>query len=229
MTQNNLMPTIGATAITALVAYLLGSISFAIIVSKVYAHDDVRKYGSKNAGMTNILRTYGKLPAFFTLLGDFLKGVLAVVIGRWIFLTMGITAFDAGYVAGFFALLGHLYPVYFGFKGGKGVLTSLGIILVVNPLVFFILLIIFLPILFITKIVSLISITGALLYPVITLVVDLCLRKPALFDVLFAALFSVIVIYKHKDNIRRLLNGTEKRIGDKKPVTQPESRKEEKN
>lgn len=229
MTQNNLMPTIGATAITALIAYLLGSISFAIIVSKVYAHDDVRKYGSKNAGMTNILRTYGKLPAFFTLLGDFLKGVLAVVIGRWIFLTMGITAFDAGYVAGFFALLGHLYPVYFGFKGGKGVLTSLGIILVVNPLVFFILLIIFLPILFITKIVSLISITGALLYPVITLVVDLCLRKPALFDVLFAALFSVIVIYKHKDNICRLLNGTEKRIGDKKPVTQPESRKEEKN
>lgn len=229
MTQNNLMPTIGATAITALIAYLLGSISFAIIVSKVYAHDDVRKYGSKNAGMTNILRTYGKLPAFFTLLGDFLKGVLAVVIGRWIFSTMGITAFDAGYVAGFFALLGHLYPVYFGFKGGKGVLTSLGIILVVNPLVFLILLIIFLPILFITKIVSLISITGALLYPVITLVVDLCLRKPALFDVLFAALFSVIVIYKHKDNIRRLLNGTEKRIGDKKPVTQPESRKEEKN
>lgn len=229
MTQNNLMPTIGATAITALIAYLLGSISFAIIVSKVYAHDDVRKYGSKNAGMTNILRTYGKLPAFFTLLGDFLKGVLAVVIGRWIFSTMGITAFDAGYVAGFFALLGHLYPVYFGFKGGKGVLTSLGIIMVVNPLVFFILLIIFLPILFITKIVSLISITGALLYPVITLVVDLCLRKPALFDVLFAALFSVIVIYKHKDNIRRLLNGTEKRIGDKKPVTQPESRKEEKN
>ena len=229
MTQNNLMPTIGATAITALIAYLLGSISFAIIVSKVYAHDDVRKYGSKNAGMTNILRTYGKLPAFFTLLGDFLKGVLAVVIGRWIFLTMGITAFDAGYVAGFFALLGHLYPVYFGFKGGKGVLTSLGIILVVNPLVFFILLIIFLPILFITKIVSLISITGALLYPVITLVVDLCLRKPALFDVLFAALFSVILIYKHKDNIGRLLNGTEKRIGDKKPVTQPESRKEEKN
>ncbi len=203
MTQNNLMPTIGATAITALIAYLLGSISFAIIVSKVYAHDDVRKYGSKNAGMTNILRTYGKLPAFFTLLGDFLKGVLAVVIGRWIFSAMGITAFDAGYVAGFFALLGHLYPVYFGFKGGKGVLTSLGIILVV--------------------------ITGALLYPVITLVVDLCLRKPALFDVLFAALFSVIVIYKHKDNIRRLLNGTEKRIGDKKPVTQPESRKEEKN
>lgn len=229
MTQTNLMLTIGVTAIIALIAYLLGSISFAIIVSRIYAHDDVRKYGSKNAGMTNILRTYGKVPAFFTLLGDFLKGVLAVLIGRWIFSVMGITAFDAGYVAGFFALLGHLYPVYFGFKGGKGVLTSLGIILVVNPLVFFILLIIFLPILFITKIVSLISITGALLYPVVTLVVDLCLRKPALFDVLFAALFSVIVIYKHKDNIRRLLNGTEKRIGEKKAAPQPEHGKKEKN
>ena len=221
MTQTNLMLTIGATAIIALIAYLLGSISFAIIVSRIYAHDDVRKYGSKNAGMTNILRTYGKVPAFFTLLGDFLKGVLAVLIGRWIFSVMGITAFDAGYVAGFFALLGHLYPVYFGFKGGKGVLTSLGIILVVNPLVLLILLIIFLPVLFITRIVSLVSITGAMLYPFITLIVDLCLRRPVLFDFLFAALFSVIVIYKHRENIKRLLNGTERRIGDKKPSQEP--------
>ena len=119
--------------------------------------------------------------------------------------------------AGFFALLGHLYPIFFGFKGGKGVLTSLGIILVVNPLVLLILLIIFLPVLFITRIVSLVSITGAMLYPFITLIVDLCLRRPVLFDFLFAALFSVIVIYKHRENIKRLLNGTERRIGDKKP------------
>ena len=90
---------------------------------------------------------------------------------------MGVTAFDAGYLAGFFGLLGHLYPVFFGFKGGKGVLTSLGIILVVNPLVLLILLIIFLPVLFITRIVSLVSITGAMLYPFITLIVDLCLRR----------------------------------------------------
>lgn len=80
------MLTIGAFVLSAVIAYLLGSISFAIIVSKLFAHDDVRKYGSKNAGMTNILRTYGKLPALCTLIGDFLKGVLAVVIGRWIFL-----------------------------------------------------------------------------------------------------------------------------------------------
>lgn len=161
----------------------------------------------------------------FTLLGDFLKGVLAVVIGRWIFSIFGVTEFDAGYLAGFFARLGHLYPIYFGFKGGKGVLTSLGIILVVNPLVFFILLIIFLPVLFITRIVSLVSVTGALLYPFVTLIVDLCLRKPLLFDFLFAALFSVIVIFKHRGNIQRLINGTERRIGDKKTdIPQTESK-----
>ena len=163
MEVSQIMLNVGACVLAGVIAYLLGSISFAIIVSRIYAHDDVRKYGSKNAGMTNILRTYGKMPAFFTLLGDFLKGVLAVVIGRWIFSIFGVTEFDAGYLAGFFALLGHLYPIYFGFKGGKGVLTSLGIILVVNPLVFFILLIIFLPVLFITRIVSLVSVTGALL------------------------------------------------------------------
>ena len=146
---------------------------------------------------------------------------MAVLVGRWIFSLMGVTAFDAGYLAGFFALLGHLYPVFFGFKGGKGVLTSLGIILVVNPLVLLILLIIFLPVLFITRIVSLVSITGAMLYPFITLIVDLCLRRPVLFDFLFAALFSVIVIYKHRENIKRLLNGTERRIGDKKPSQEP--------
>ncbi len=227
MIESQMMRTLGAFILSGLIDYLLGSISFAIIVSKIFAHDDIRKYGSKNAGMTNILRTYGKLPAFCTFLGDFLKGVVAVVVSRWIFSAMGITGIDAGYVAGFFALLGHLYPLYFGFRGGKGVLTSLGIILVVNPMVFFILLVIFIPVLFITKIVSLVSITGALLYPFVTLIVDLCLRKPVLYDFLFAALFSVIVIYKHRENIKRLLNGTERRIGDKKPTAdQPTEPKE---
>ena len=153
MMESQIWLNVGACVLAAVVAYLLGSISSAVIVSRIYAHDDVRKYGSKNAGMTNVLRTYGKLPALFTFLGDFFKGVLAVVAGRLIFSVMGVTAFDAGYLAGFFALLGHLYPIYFGFKGGKGILTSLGIILVVNPLVFAILLIIFLPVLFVTRIV----------------------------------------------------------------------------
>ena len=89
MEVSQTMLNVGACVLAGVIAYLLGSISFAIIVSRIYAHDDVRKYGSKNAGMTNILRTYGKMPAFFTLLGDFLKGVLAVVIGRWIFSIFG--------------------------------------------------------------------------------------------------------------------------------------------
>ena len=220
MQQTQLWLNIGACVLAAIVAYLLGSISSAVIVSRGYAHDDVRKYGSKNAGMTNVLRTYGKLPALFTFLGDFVKGILAVLAGRLIFSLLGVTDFDAGYLAGFFALLGHLYPIYFGFKGGKGVLTSLGIILVVNPLVLLILLIIFLPVLFITRIVSLVSVTGAVLYPFVTLIVDLCLRKPVLFDFLFAVLFSLIVIWRHRSNIQRLLNGTERRIGDKKPEEQ---------
>ena len=97
MEVSQTMLNVGACVLAGVIAYLLGSISFAIIVSRIYAHDDVRKYGSKNAGMTNILRTYGKIPAFFTLLGDFLKGVLAVVIGRWIFSIVGVTEFDAGY------------------------------------------------------------------------------------------------------------------------------------
>lgn len=216
MAQENWPLILGASALVALIAYLLGSVSFAIIVSKIVAHDDVRKYGSKNAGMTNILRTYGKWPAFFTLLGDFSKGMIAVFAARWLFSLLGITSFDAGYIAGFFALLGHLYPIYFGFRGGKGVLTSLGIMVVVNPMVFLILVIIFVPVLLITKIVSLVSVTGAISYPIVTVIVDYCLRKPVLFDFCFAALFSVIIIYKHKDNIKRLLNGTERRIGDPK-------------
>ena len=212
--------TILASLLAAVIAYLLGSISFAVLVSRLLAKDDVRKYGSNNAGMTNMLRVYGKGPAALTLLGDFFKGVAAVLIGRWLFALFGVELFDGGCLAGFFALLGHLYPVYFGFRGGKGVLTSLGIKLIINPMVFAILLVVFLPVLFITRIVSLVSVTGALLYPLVTLLVDMAQQKDPVFDVLFAALFSVIVIWKHRSNIKRLLNGTEKRIGGQKPLCQ---------
>lgn len=204
--------TVLAIVLVAVLAYLLGSISFAVVVSRIYAHDDVRKYGSHNAGMTNVLRVYGKVPALFTLLGDFFKGAAAVVLGRWIFHFMGIDAFDAGYVAGIFALLGHLFPIYFGFKGGKGVLTSMGIMLAVNPLVLAILAAILVPVLILVKIVSLISVTGALLYPLVTYMVCVFQQRPALMDTLFALVFSVLVIWMHRENIKRLLNGTEKKI-----------------
>jgi len=150
-----------AILLTAVLSYLLGSISFAVIVSRLLAHDDVRKYGSHNAGMTNVLRVYGKGPAALTLVGDFGKGVAAVFLGRLLFQAMGVTLFDAGYLAGLCVLLGHLFPVFFGFKGGKGVLTSMGITLAVNPVVLLILLVILLPVLFVVKIVSLIAITNS--------------------------------------------------------------------
>ena len=130
------MQTVLAVILAAAAAYLLGSVSFAVVVSKGLYHQDVRQFGSGNAGMTNILRTYGKKAAALTLAGDFLKGVAAVLIGRLIFAAMGVTLFDGAYVGGLFAILGHLYPVYFGFRGGKGILTSIGIIAVINPLVF---------------------------------------------------------------------------------------------
>ena len=209
--------TLLAGGLTAALSYLLGSISFAVIVCRLYAHDDIRKYGSHNAGMTNVLRVYGPVPAVFTLLGDFFKGVAAVVIGRWLFEKMGVTGFDAGYVAGVFALLGHLFPVYFGFKGGKGVLTSMGIMLAVNPVVLVILLAVLLPVLCIVKIVSLVSILGALMYPIVTYMVRVYQGLPPLWDTLFSMIFSVVVIFMHRENIKRLINGTERRIGDSKP------------
>jgi len=204
--------TLYAIPAVLLLGYLLGSVSFALVASRLFAHDDVRKYGSHNAGATNVLRVYGPKPALFTLVGDFAKGVLAVYLGRLLFGALGIVTMDAGYIAGLGALLGHLFPLWFGFRGGKGVLTGLGIILAVNPLVFVLLLLICLPALFALRIVSLVSISGAVLYPILTYAVQTWRGQPALGDSAFALLFAVLVIWMHRSNIQRLLNGTEKRI-----------------
>lgn len=210
------MQTVLATILAAAAAYLLGSVSFAVVVSKGLYHQDVRRFGSGNAGMTNILRTYGKKAAALTLAGDFLKGIAAVVIGRLIFAAMGVTLFDGAYVGGLFAILGHLYPVYFGFRGGKGILTSIGIIAVINPLVFVGLLIIGLPLIFLTKIVSVGSLAGAVCYPILTLLVDSFQGGIRWLDFSFSVVIALLVIWMHRANIKRLLNGTENRFGGKK-------------
>lgn len=194
------------------VGYLLGSLSFAVIVSRIYAHDDVRNHGSHNAGMTNVLRVYGVLPAVFTLLGDFAKGLIAVFLGRMIFDAFGISGLDAGYISGLAALLGHLFPVWFGFKGGKGVLTSVGIMLAINPPAILLLLAVMLPFVFIVRIVSLASILGAAFYPLVTYLLDAYMGQPALWDCAWSAVFALLVIWMHRSNIKRLLNGTEKRL-----------------
>ncbi len=211
--------------LVAAIAYLIGSVSFAVIVSRVGAQDDVRTHGSGNAGMTNILRTYGKKMAAFTAIGDFGKGVVAVALGRMIFSMVGIHDFDGGYIAGLFAILGHLYPVFFGFKGGKGVLTSLGILLMLNWKVFLLLVVLLLPVVFIVKIVSLTVIIGYLLFPIFTVLVDYFTGEDILFNLFFALLISGIGAYKHRENIKRLREGTEYKFGEKKSLD-PEKSKE---
>ena len=200
-------------AVVALVSYLLGSVSFAVIVSRIGAKDDVRNHGSGNAGMTNILRSYGKKMAAFTAIGDFGKGVIAVALGRIIFSLAGIQGIDAGYIAGLFVILGHLYPLFFGFKGGKGVLTSLGAAVIVSPIPFLVIAGIAIPTVFAVKIVSLISVIGFALYPVVVVAVDLLLNKPFLGELIFALVVSGLGIWKHRGNIQRLRAGTEYKFG----------------
>lgn len=210
------MTIILAIAIIAVVSYLLGSLNFGTIVSKLLAKDDVRLHGSGGAGMTNVLRTYGKGPAALTAIGDFSKAVISIVFSRILFNRLGFTFLDAGYIAGLFVILGHVYPVFFGFRGGKGVMTTLGVMMLVNPIVFLIIIIIFVPVVFITKIVSLASVLGAIVYPIITFIVARVMNQPVFFSTLFAAVYMAIVLVMHRSNIKRLLNGTEYKFGQKK-------------
>ena len=133
-------------------SYLLGSISFAIIITKGFIKKDIRDFGSGNAGMTNVLRTVGKLPAILTLIGDMGKAVLAIYLSKFFF--SGLSFPDAAqvgmYIGGLFVLLGHIYPVFFNFRGGKGVVTAITTILCTEPLVGVLLLVIFVFIVIIT-------------------------------------------------------------------------------
>jgi len=197
--------------VLTIIPYLLGSINFAIIISGRRFHDDVREHGSGNAGMTNMLRTYGKRAAGLTLLGDALKAVLAAIVGYYM---MGMYG---AYIAGFFCVLGHTFPVFHKFKGGKGVVTTAASMLMCNPIVFLIILALFVTIVAIWRFISLGSIMCALLYPFILSGVDMVLLgHPSGLYIIFALLTSVLVIVKHKDNIKRLLEGKENKLSFKK-------------
>ena len=184
-----------ACVLTAAGGYLLGSILFGVLISKVMYNDDVRNHGSGNAGMTNVLRTYGKLPAVLTTIGDVGKSVAAVSLGRFIFdaLLSGTGAawqspldpVCGAYLAAIFCMIGHSRPIFFGFKGGKGVLVGAGAALATEPLVCAVLLAIFLIEVAVTRIVSLGSIIIAALYPVGTLI-NLIARGANLPTILFS-------------------------------------------
>ncbi|WP_418454683.1 glycerol-3-phosphate 1-O-acyltransferase PlsY [Allofournierella sp.] len=206
-------------AAAAAAAYLLGSIDFGVVVSRLVYREDVRSKGSGNAGATNMLRTYGKAAAALTLAGDLGKGVLAVALGRLLFGLCTVSpewAVYGGYVAAIFAVCGHLWPVWFGFKGGKGVAVAAGAILATEPVVLLALAVVFFALAFATRIVSLSSVTVAALYPVFTALWSWYTGRSVWFTTLCALVMGLLVIWMHRANIQRLKNGTEYKFGQKK-------------
>lgn len=200
--------------ISVIIGYLIGSLNSSITVVKIWKKVDIRDYGSKNAGLTNTLRVFGKGPALATLISDLLKGVIAVFIGRLIAHFFGIdNTLIVGYCAGISAFLGHIFPLYYGFKGGKGVLMAATTLLALDPLTFVIVIPFFALILYLTRYVSLSSILAAIAYPIITYITQLMRDfDTPLLDAGFALVMSIIMIYMHKANIQRLKNGTENKF-----------------
>ena len=198
--------------LVALVAYLIGSINFAIIFSKKFAGFDLRERGSKNAGTTNVLRTVGKKAAILTLICDMLKGVVSVLLAMLVAKIWTETDLEIlKYLAGLMAIIGHTYPIYYGFKGGKGVATSLGVLLIVNPQIGLICLVFALTIMAFTRWVSLGSILAAILFPILTIfMVDNMGAK------IISILIGALVVFNHRTNISRLNNGTENKLSLKK-------------
>lgn len=215
---------IAAGVISVIISYLLGSCNSSIIVVRLLKHEDVREHGSKNAGLTNTLRCYGKIPALLTLIGDLAKGVIAVLLSILTFrLIAGEGSFDrqtVGYISGIAAILGHIFPIYYGFRGGKGILVSSSILLVIDPLTFAIIIPFFAAVLLISKYVSVASISAAVFYPFLTFLLHYFVEKETLGACLvhtaLVAVTSVLLIYMHRTNIKRLREGTENKFIKKK-------------
>ncbi|MCI8759674.1 MAG: glycerol-3-phosphate 1-O-acyltransferase PlsY [Clostridia bacterium] len=208
--------------IMAIIAYCIGSINFSIIISKKMAGFDIREKGSGNAGTTNMLRAVGKKAAAITLLCDVLKGVVAIVISIIIGnMVQGANKELLLQIAGIAVVIGHTFPIFFSFKGGKGVATSLGILLMSNWQIGLICLVFAIVLMALTKMVSLGSCGAAVLFPVLTLFINqnytiLTEGKKGSNYLIYSIILAVIVLYNHRSNIKRLLNGTENKISFKK-------------
>ena len=200
-----------SAAIMAAAAYLIGSVNFSIILSKLIAGKDIRESGSGNAGATNMLRTYGKKMGALTLLLDVLKGVVTV----WLVKELS-DSITFAYFAGLFVILGHNFPVYFGFKGGKGVATSLGVVFVLDWKAGLIVAVIAILIMALTRYVSLGSICGGALFIIIEFVKALITGDISAVRLICTVLIGGLLIVRHHANIKRLLNGTENKLGTAK-------------
>ncbi len=190
-------------------AYLIGSLSFAVIVSKYYGMDDPRTYGSGNPGATNVLRSGKKKAAALTLLGDALKGLVAVVLARCLQDALTLSDITIAVVA-VAALVGHMWPLFFGFKGGKGVATALGVLLALSPATALVCAAIWLVMAFGFKVSSLAALATTVAAP---LVAFWLMPYPSW--AWATVVIAVLVLYRHKSNIQNLLQGKEGKIGDK--------------
>lgn len=205
-----------------IISYLIGSISSAVIISRAMGAGDIREEGSGNAGATNMLRVHGKGAGALTLLCDVLKGVTAVATALLFNLWLKKAAPDSffsgslQYVAGFFVALGHDFPIFFRFRGGKGVATSLGAVLMLDWRLGLIVLVSAAAVMIISRYVSLGSISGAVIYPVLVLGMMLGENKFNVIFILSAVLMAALLIAKHHANISRLKRGTESRLFSKK-------------
>lgn len=212
--------------ITAVAAYLIGSVNTSIILSRVLSGEDIRSSGSGNAGATNMLRTHGKKMGVITLIADILKGVLAVVLTRYIvytvipndvFSNMSLTEtniyLSIDYIAGLFVILGHDFPIFFGFRGGKGVATSLGVVMILDWKIGLAVAVCAIAIMAITRYVSLGSVIGGAAY-VVAEIIKMCVQGEFIaLQLICTVIIGGLLIAKHHANIGRLLNGTESKLG----------------
>ena len=211
-----------AYIIVAIIAYLIGSVNFSILISKKMAGFDVREKGSGNAGTTNMLRSVGKKAAAITLICDILKGVasigIAIIVGN---IVKNLDRELLLQIAGIAVVIGHTFPIFFGFKGGKGVATSLGVLLMSNWQIGLICLVFALVLMVLTRMVSLGSCGAAVLFPVLTLFINqhytvLTEGKSGRVYFVYSVILAIIVLYNHRSNIKRMLNGTENKLSLKK-------------
>ena len=205
--------------IVAILAYAIGSINFSVLISRKMAGFDVREKGSGNAGTTNVLRSVGVKAAIITLVCDILKGIVAVLMA-FLIGKMTQTADRALLIqlAGILVIVGHTFPIFFEFKGGKGIATALGVLLITNWKIGLICLVFALVLIIITRMVSVGSMSSAILFPVLTLFMgeSFIVAQGAFKYFIYSIILAVFVIFNHRENIKRIMNGTENKISFKK-------------
>lgn len=204
LVEREALPTVSYTVailLTAVIGYFLGAINFAMVISRLKFHDDIRRHGSGNAGATNMIRTYGKAAGIATFVGDLLKAFVAVMAAQL------LVGSDFAYLAGFTCMLGHAYPCYYHFKGGKGVSVMAAVVLTLDPLVGLLMLCIFAAIVAATKYVSLGSMVAAMMTSIV--LHNVYGGNPR---VLAALACGLLIVWLHRENIKRLLDGKENKF-----------------